>query len=206
MVILVAGSVAARHGCIFKMATIVEIARKTSHLVFDKPGTLTLGQLTVAVEVYFESEPLVAAAVYALVSNIKHPVSLAIKKCFEGKITSEQKVSDVTFHTGKGVKGTLNGKIIRAGNLRWLGLDDHPVVKGFLLLIDATFCTIIDAENQDSLGLDVKQTVEELQRRSIEVSLVSGDDEGPVSFLLSRAGLASPESTLNEALQISCNS
>ena len=132
MVIVVAGGVATMHGCIFKMATIMEIARKTSHVVFDKTGTLTLGQLISAVQVHLESEPPVAPAVHALVSNVKHPVSLAAKNYLEGKITSKQGVPDVTSHTGKGVEGTVNGKIIRASNLRWLGLDDHPAVKDFL--------------------------------------------------------------------------
>ena len=195
MVIVVAGGVAARHGFIFKTAISIEIARKTSHVVFDKTGTLTLGQLTVAKEKYFESKPPVAAAVYALVSNIKHPVSLAVKKSLEGTITSKQKASGVTSHTGKGIEGTVDGKILKAGNSRWLGLDNHPAVKDFLLQGYTTFCITIDGEIavifglQDSLRSDARQTVKELQRRSIEVSIVSGDDEGPVSIIARQLGV-----------------
>lgn len=205
MVIVVAGGVAARHGCIFKTATTIEIARKTSHVVFDKTGTLTQGQLTVAVEKYFENEQAIAAAVYALVSNIKHPVSLAVKKNLESKITSKQKASDVTSHTGKGVEGILNGKVVKAGNSRWLGLDDHPTVKNFLSLGYTTLCTTIDGKIvavfglQDSLRSDARQTVAELQRRSIEVSIVSGDDEGPVSVVARQLGITSIRSKCTPA-------
>ena len=205
MVIVIAGGVAARHGCIFKTATTIEIARKTSHVVFDKTGTLTEGQLTVAAKKYFVSEPPVAAAVYALVSNIKHPVSLAVEKSLEGKITSGQKASDVTSHTGKGVQGTVNGKVVKAGNSRWLGLDDHPAVKDFLSQGYTTLCATVDGKIaaifglQDSLRSDARQTVAELQRRSIEVSIVSGDDEGPVSVVARQLGITSIRSKCTPA-------
>jgi Cd2+-exporting ATPase len=205
MVIVVAGGVAARHGCIFKTATTIEIARKTSHVVFDKTGTLTQGQLTVAVENYFENEQSAVAAVYALVSNIKHPVSLAVKKSLESKIISKQTASNVTSHPGKGVEGTVSGKFVKAGNSRWLGLEDHPTVKNFLSQGYTTLCTTVDGNIvaifglQDSLRTDARETVAELQRRSIEVSIISGDDEGPVSIVAHQLGITSIRSKCTPA-------
>ena len=104
--IAVAGSFAARYGCIFMIASVIEIARKTSHVVFDKTGNLTLGQLTVAVQLYFESELPTAAAVYALISNVRHPVSLAVKKYLESKINAEALV-DVRIPPGFAGLGKL---------------------------------------------------------------------------------------------------
>ena len=197
MVIVVAGGVAARHGCIFKKATSIEIARKTSHVIFDKTGTLTQGQLTVAVEEYLQNEQPVAAAIYALVSNIKHPVSVAVKKHLQSKITSKQEASNVTSRTGEGVEGIVDGKIVKAGNSRWLGLEDHPAVKKFLSQGYTMLCATVDDQLvavfglQDSLRSDARKTVAELQRRNIEVSIVSGDDDGPVSVIARQLGITS---------------
>jgi P-type E1-E2 ATPase len=205
MVIVVARGVAARHGCIFKTATTIEIARKTSHVVFDKTGTLTQGQLTVAVEKYFENEQAVAAAVYALISNIKHPVSLAVKRNLESKIISKKTASNVTSHTGKGVEGTVSGNVVKAGNSRWLGLDDRPAVKDFLSQGYTTLCATTDDKIvaifglQDPLRSDARETIAELQRRNIEVSIVSGDDEGPVSVVARQLGITSIRSKCSPA-------
>jgi Cu2+-exporting ATPase len=205
MVIVVAGGVAAKHGCIFKTATTIEIARKTSHVVFDKTGTLTQGQLSVAVEKYFETEQHIAAAVYALVSNIKHPVSVAVKKSLESKITFKHEATNVTSHIGKGVEGRVDGRLVKAGNSRWLGFDEEPAAKNFLSQGYTTLCATVDGKLvaifglQDSLRSDARQTVAELQRRGIEVSIVSGDDEGPVSLVARQLSITSIRSKCSPA-------
>jgi len=205
MVIVTAGGVAAKHGCIFKTATTIEIARRTSHVVFDKTGTLTQGKLIVAMEKYFEDESAVAAAAYALVSNIKHPVSIAVKKHLENKFTAQAEISDVTSHTGRGLEGTVHGKTLRAGNSRWLGLSDHPDVKHLLSQGYTTFCVTLDDRFaavfglEDPLRPDASQTVVELQRRGIEVSIVSGDDEGPVSAVARQLNITSIRSQCTPA-------
>lgn len=197
MVIVIAGGVAAKHGCIFKTATTIEIARRASHVVFDKTGTLTQGKLTVATEKYFENESIIAAAVHALVSKVKHPVSIAVKNHLQDKITFKAEVSDVTSRTGKGIEGTVDGKVLRAGNSRWLGLSDHPDVQHFLLQGYTTFCVTIDGKFaavfglEDSLRPDAIRTVAELQRRGIEMSIVSGDDDGPVSTVARQLNITS---------------
>lgn len=50
MVIVIATGVAAERGVIFKSAESIELAYKTSHVVFDKTGTITEGKLTMARE------------------------------------------------------------------------------------------------------------------------------------------------------------
>ncbi|KAI9705318.1 MAG: hypothetical protein M1820_005148 [Bogoriella megaspora] len=205
MVIVVAGGVAAKHGFIFKSATTIEVARRTSHIVFDKTGTLTQGKIIVATEKYFEDESAIAAAVHTLLSNIKHPVSIAVKKHLEDKFISQAEVLHVISHPGKGVRGMMHGKTLRAGNPRWLGLTDHSDVKYVLSQGFTTFCFTVDGRLaalfglQDSLRPDASQTVRELQRRGIEVSILSGDDDGPVSAVARQLNITNVRSKCTPA-------
>jgi Cu2+-exporting ATPase len=199
MVIMIAGGVAANHGIIFRTATTIEIARKTSHVVFDKTGTLTQGKLTVVMEKYLDSEDIGATtmALSGLLSNIKHPVSIAVKKHLEAQMTLKAPASDITVHTGKGVQGKVNEKVIKAGNSRWLGLSSHPDVQQFLLQGFTTLCITVDGRFvavyglEDSLRDDATSTVSELKRRGIAVSIVSGDDDGPVTAIARQLGITS---------------
>ena len=197
MVIVIAGGVAARHGCIIKNATTLEVAHKTSFVIFDKTGTLTQGQLIVAEAEYFGDEQFIAAAVYAMVSKVKHPVSFAVRKALESKIAPKQVTAHVTSHPGRGVEGIFDGKVIKVGNSRWLNLNDHPAVKISLSKGYTTFCATIDGQLaavfglQDSLRKEARDTVTELQRRGIAVSIVSGDDEGPVSLVAQQLSITS---------------
>lgn len=197
MVIVIAGGVAAKHGFIFKTAAAIEVARKTSHVVFDKTGTLTQGKLQVVKVKYFDFEDQLTLAIMvnSLLSNIKHPVSVAVKKHLELQTTGKAETLGVTVHTGKGVEGTVNGKRLKAGNSRWLGFDNHLDVQDSLAQGLTTFCVTINGQFvamyglEDLLRPDADATVLELQRRGISVSIVSGDDEGPVSFLAQRLGI-----------------
>jgi Cu2+-exporting ATPase len=209
MVIMIAGGVAAKHGCIFKTATTIEIARKTSHVVFDKTGTLTQGKLTVTVSTYFENEnkneTITAGAVLSLLSNIKHPVAVAVRKHLETKTTPRTAAFNVTAFVGKGVEGIVNSQIVKAGNPRWLGLSDHPKVQNYLSQGYTTFCVSINDQFaavfglKDKLRLGAASTISELQHRGISVSIVSGDDEGPVSALAHELNVTSYRSRCTPA-------
>ncbi|KAK4193975.1 HAD-like domain-containing protein [Triangularia verruculosa] len=78
-------------GVIFKSAENIEVADKTSHMVFDKTGTITEGKLTVARE------------------YIKHPISAALVRHFKARGVTPFQVSDPKTLTGKSVEGTAKG-------------------------------------------------------------------------------------------------
>ena len=204
MVVMIAGGVAAKHGCIFKTATTIEVARKTSHVVFDKTGTLTQGKMTVTASKYFESEQdneaFTTGAVLLLLSNIKHPVATAVRMHLENQTTPGAAALNVTALAGKGVEGNVNGQNVKAGNSRWLGLGDHPEVQSYLSQGYTTFCVTTNNHLSAVFGLedvlrpDATSTVSELQQRGISVSIVSGDDEGPVSALARQLSITSYKS------------
>ncbi|EOD45141.1 putative copper-translocating p-type atpase protein [Neofusicoccum parvum UCRNP2] len=52
MVIVMASGIAAENGVVVKTAETLEVARKTSHVVLDKTGTLTQGKLSISREVF----------------------------------------------------------------------------------------------------------------------------------------------------------
>jgi heavy metal translocating P-type ATPase len=188
MVIVVASGVAAKRGVVFKSAGSIEVAYKTTDVVFDKTGTLTSGELTVVREKYLDADGLksTVSLLSGLLRNIKHPVSVAVAAHFEANSLQGPPLSDVSVITGKGVQGVLQGKVLRAGNSRWLGLSDHPHVQDMLSEGLSTFCFTIDDELvavfglQDTLRPDAVSTIESLRHSGINVHILSGDDEGAV--------------------------
>lgn len=97
---------------------------------------------------------------------------------------------------GKGVEGTgPSGRLLRAGNSRWLNVSSEPSVlavleKGytaFCFTIDGTLAAVFGLE--DSLRHDALETVSKLQARGIKVSLLSGDDDGAVRDVAARLSI-----------------
>ena len=196
MVVVIAGGIAAKHGIIFKSAEIIEIGRKVSHVVFDKTGTLTQGQLSVVAETCVSgSKTLTSSMVLGLISNIKHPVSSAIAKHLREQGIEPALVKDVMSITGQGIQGTCNGLLIRAGNSRWLNVDTHPLIGSLLYRNLTVFCVSLHDELltvyglEDSLRPEAHTVIAELTRRGIAISIVSGDDDGPVHSVASALGI-----------------
>lgn len=187
MVLVVAGGVAAKHGVIFKTAEIIEMARKVSHVIFDKTGTLTQGSLTVEAEIFLARPgEILAPMILGITSSSKHPVSVAIASHLKSSGVQPDEVKDVVTIIGSGIEATWKGSVIRAGNPGWLGVEGSPNVKETLLHGVSMFCVSVNEELvavyglKDLLRPDAIQVINELKKRSIIISIVSGDNEESV--------------------------
>ena len=121
MSIMVGTGRGAQGGVLIRNAEALERMEKIDTLVVDKTGTLTEGKpkLTsiVAVEGVDESRVLQIAA--SLERGSEHPLAAAILRGAEDRGVELASVSDFVSITGKGVAGTLGGKQVALGNLRF---------------------------------------------------------------------------------------
>ncbi|KAK0717484.1 E1-E2 ATPase-domain-containing protein [Lasiosphaeria miniovina] len=196
MVIVIASGVAAEHGVVFKSAESIEIAHKAAHVVFDKTGTLTQGKLSVVREEYTGgSHDDSAALLLGLLEGIKHPVSAAVAAHLRAKGVSPEQVSDSKVLTGKGVEGTAAGKVLCAGNSRWLNLSSDQRIQPLLEQGHTTFCFTVDGPLravyalEDTLRPESQFAIAGLQKRGIAVHIVSGDDDGAVRSVAGQLGV-----------------
>jgi len=121
MSIMVGTGRGAQGGVLIRNAEALERMEKIDTLVVDKTGTLTEGKpkLTsiVAIEGVAESRLLQIAA--SLERGSEHPLAVAILRGAEDRGVELASVSDFVSVTGKGVAGTLAGKQVALGNLRF---------------------------------------------------------------------------------------
>lgn len=197
IVLVIASGVGAKHGVVFRSAEVMRAARGVTHVVFDKTGTLTQGCLSVVSDEYCsETQNLGAAIVVALTSQSNHPVSLAVSKHLKAAGVEPATVTHVTPVVGKGIEGTYNGRIVRIGNARWLGLEDQLPVRSLL----SQNLTVLCATQGDRLvavfGLEAtlreeaSTVVASLVERGIAVSIISGDEIGAVQKVALKLGIS----------------
>lgn len=196
MVVVIAGGTAAKHGLIFKSSETIEIARKVSHVIFDKTGTLTQGKLSVVVQEYLTQETdLLAPMILGLTANSQHPVSTGIAAYMKVLDVQPSQVENVVAVASSGIEATWNGKTIRAGNPYWLGCQDLPIVHGTLARGLSVFCVCIEGELVAVFGLndvlrpDAIETINQLKKQSIEVSIISGDNKAAVQSVAEQLGI-----------------
>ncbi|KAF4969606.1 hypothetical protein FSARC_3185 [Fusarium sarcochroum] len=193
MVIVIMSGVAAEKGIIFKSADAIEVAHKASYVVFDKTGTLTQGKLSVVAKECVDESSL--PLLLGLIENSRHPVSMAITTHLKDNGVESSAVPEPKTLTGKGVEAVMKGQRLKAGNPRWLGLSDDPLVQSRLAQGNTVFCFTINDQLQsvyslqDELRQDALETVEALHMRGISVHVVSGDDNEAVQTLASKLSI-----------------
>ena len=120
---------ASKTGILVKGGNYLEVLAKTELVVFDKTGTLTRGVFNVTAihpDHCGEAQLLELAALAESYSD--HPISRSLKEAY-GKELDTSRVSNVEELSGRGVRATVDGRQICAGNdklMEDIGVIWHP--------------------------------------------------------------------------------
>lgn len=107
---------ASRIGVLVKGSNYLEALARAEIVVFDKTGTLTKGNFKVTAvhpEIISAEELLEVAALAESYSD--HPISQSLRAAYKRAI-DKSRIRDVEDITGHGIKATVDGKTVYAGN------------------------------------------------------------------------------------------
>lgn len=107
---------ASKVGVLVKGSNYLEALARTEIVVFDKTGTLTKGNFKVTVihpERISEGELLELAAMAESYSD--HPISQSLRAAYN-RAVDKSRISDVTDIAGHGIKASVDGRFVYAGN------------------------------------------------------------------------------------------
>lgn len=126
------GAASAR-GVLVKGGNYLQILSKVNTVIFDKTGTLTTGKFKVdKICGDNPNELLALAAACEQYSN--HPIAVSIKEAYKGDIYTADDVQEIA---GRGIKATIDGKEVYAGNAKLmheLNISNLPEVTGTTLV------------------------------------------------------------------------
>lgn len=126
------GAASAR-GVLVKGGNYLQILSKVNTVIFDKTGTLTTGKFKVDKICGDNPDELLALAA-ACEQYSNHPIAVSIKEAYKGDIYTADDVQEIA---GRGIKATIDGKDVYAGNAKLmheLNISNLPEVTGTTLV------------------------------------------------------------------------
>jgi len=185
---------ASKNGILFKGSNYLDVMTKLDTVVMDKTGTLTKGVFDVqkVVDSEFDPDELLMLAA-ALESKSTHPIAVAIVR-YAPEI-AEISISDVEEVPGHGLRGTINGKTVLAGNTKLLkqfniGYDaaiDLEADTIVVIAVDGRYAGYITIA--DELKEDAKQAIADLHALNIKTVMLSGDKQSVVDKIARLLGI-----------------
>jgi Cu+-exporting ATPase len=189
MSIMVATGKGAAVGVLFRNAEAIETMRKVDTLVIDKTGTLTEGKpklVSVAPAAGFDEATLLRLAA-TLERGSEHPLAAAIVRGSEERGIALGETSGFESFTGKGVRGSVDGRAVALGNLSLmaqLGIEPGEVAtRAEELRADGqtVMFLVVDGRPAGLLGVadpikpSTPEAIRELHREGIRVVMLTGD-------------------------------
>ncbi len=204
MSIMVGTGRGAQAGVLFRNAEALERMERIDTLVVDKTGTLTEGKpklaSVIAADGVDEERMLRIAA--SLERGSEHPLAAAILQGAKDRGAPLLPVEGFNAVTGKGVEGTLEGRRVALGNLRFAGslakvpqtLKDRAdslrrngetVV---FLVEDGRIAGILGVA--DPIKASTPEALKTLAEEGIRVVMLTGDNEVTAKAVAERLGIA----------------
>jgi Cu2+-exporting ATPase len=204
-----------RSGLLITRTATVENLARADAAVFDKTGTLSLGEPVLRAvsrvpgrAAAADDDEQVLALAAALEGHSRHPLAAAFAP-WQGR----REATDVDGEVGRGIEGTVDGRRLRMGRLDYVAAlagaetpeavaawgaclpaapaaADGPGDAGIEIYLGDGDGALARFVLEDALRPDAAATVQALCDRGVEALISSGDGEGPVRRTAARVGVA----------------
>ena len=187
---------ASRKGILFKGSNFLDVMTEINVVVMDKTGTLTEGIFKVqevAAQDIPEGELLATAA--ALESQSTHPIGLAIVEHTGKEALQGISISNVEEISGHGLKGTIGGKEVLAGNTKLMKKFNIKYPQEVDAIVYTIVVVAIDNKYSghitiaDKIKEDAPQAIRELHKLGVQTVMLSGDKQAVVQQVAKELGI-----------------
>ncbi len=200
--IMAGTGVAARHGILLRDPAALERAGGLATVVFDKTGTLTEGKPEIAAlhPVAGQTEDDLLRLAAALQAGSEHPLARAVLA--RAASVAVPPARDVRALPGRGVQGTVDGRVLMLGNGRLMresgiGTTALATVAATLEADGRTVSYLAGADGLlgllafgDAPKAGAASAVAALRFRGLRVVLLTGDSQGAADWAAAKLGIA----------------
>ena len=186
---------ASKNGILFKGASFLDEMTKVTTVVMDKTGTVTKGVFKIKeINAIGWEQPEFMKYLMAMEEQSTHPIAKAI---MEYKADGEDfQATEVSEVAGKGLKGTVNGKTVLAGNKALMTSNNIEVPSETNRIVESIVMVSIEGQFAgyviiaDELKEDAHEAIKQIRESGIsKIIMLSGDKDSITQQVANEMGV-----------------
>jgi Cu+-exporting ATPase len=199
---VVGTGIAARLGIHFKSAESLERLSGVDTIIFDKTGTLTTGRSSLNdVEPGPGNEEFVSIG-QSMEIHSEHHIANAIVSFLESRNLPVYDVEAFEAVSGLGIRGIINGEIVRVGSIQYLRREDVKIPARWEKCDDKLRSqgkTVVHVASgkewlglvavSDEIRIETEQVIYDLQTHGIETWMITGDNMRTAQIVAQTIGI-----------------
>ena len=202
LVVVIASGLCSKNGILVKSGEVLENAHKIKTVVFDKTGTLTKGNLNVSKIFNYsdESEEEIIKKVASIEKNSEHPIGKAIVNYAKEKNIDLIDTTEFRSIPGCGVCAKIENDEYYIGNKKLMIDNSINIInetdeielteKGnSILYVSKNNKLIALLGVKDVIRGNIKETIQKLKDKHIEVIMLTGDNEKTAKYIAKEIGI-----------------
>lgn len=194
----------AENNILIKDAESLELAHKVTAVILDKTGTITEGKPVVTDFVWAATEPnsKEKQILFTLESQSEHPLAEAVVNNLKSELINSITLDSFESITARGVKGSADGQTYYVGNRKLIN-ENNILVPGHIVNLASKLqseakTVVYFSDNQkvlaviaiaDKIKSTSKAAINALQKKGIDVYMLTGDNEQTAKAVASQVGL-----------------
>ncbi|MDA0116475.1 heavy metal translocating P-type ATPase [Vibrio sp. T11.5] len=173
-------------GILLRKGHVFETLCKINHLIVDKTGTLTHGDIVISeVNTFSNTSKEEALAIAAsLESHANHPIARA----FKSHQSLEVQVNDVENIIGSGIHGIYQGQNVKIGSASFI-LGEQAEAEPNSVYLSLNGQHVATFTYQDPIRAESKTFIERFKKAGIKVTLLTGDSQSNANVVAKEIGI-----------------
>lgn len=186
---------ASKNGILFKGGNFLDVMTKINAVIMDKTGTLTKGVFKVQkVMIQGIEEKELVRLTAMLEKSSTHPVGKAVVE-YAGDSIGTIQAMNVEEISGHGLKGTVDGKEILAGNVKLMKKFNITYPAEVEKVVDTIVVVAVNSRYAgyitiaDEIKEDAAETIKQMHALNLKTVMLSGDKQSVVDSVAKQIGI-----------------
>lgn len=187
-------------GILLRKSHVFETLCKVNHLVIDKTGTLTHGDIVISEVERFQNieESSLLSIAAALESHANHPIAKAFRPYYDANFH----VTNVENIIGSGIQGDYQGQQVKIGSAEFV-INNAETIHSQSIFLSIDDIHVATFKYQDPIRQEAADFIRSFQNSGIKVTLLTGDSYANAQLVAKQIGIsnvvaqAKPEDKLN---------